>query len=192
MSKLQELIQLSDLAIKYVDAIMGPHGGAPNKPGEIRDSVKVNTGFEKFDDHITQTKAKQVQTDLEARMKLIRDEFAKAHPAGPDPWTAGKLNQMALLAIKHRAGQCNEQVAIAFHHLRGWGVKMIDLMVLQPRPPVDHTFLIINFGKPDAVVCDPWSPWKNRRAYAATEQNLKQNMQMHRASGAASAFTWYG
>jgi hypothetical protein len=190
MSALQEMIQLSKLAVRFVDAVMGPHGGAQNKPGEIRDSVRITTGYDKFDEHVTKTRTDQVRTDLRARLTQLRNEFYQAYPSGPDPWNAGKLNKLAQLAIKYRAGQCNEQVAIAFHHLRGQGVKTIDVAVLQPWPQADHTFLIINLNTPSAVACDPWSPWKGRRSYAATPQNLTQNLQMHHPTGMTSVFTW--
>lgn len=190
MATVDDLIRVSKLAIQFVDAIVGPHGGAWNKPHEIKRSVTIKTGYDEFDAHVTQSRTNQVRNDLETRIRSIRQEFLQAHPGGYEPWNAGKLNTLARLAIKHRAGQCTEQVAIAFHHLRVAGVKTIDLMSLHW--PADHAFLIINRGRADAVVCDPWSPWKGRRAYAATPENQSQNLRMHGNTDAASTFKWQG
>jgi hypothetical protein len=190
MSTVDDMIRVSELAIKFVDAIVGPNGGAPNKWKEIKETSKINTGYKEFDAHVSKTKAQQVWDDLQDRMTKIREEFAQAYPGGPDPWNAGKLNTLARLAIKYRAGQCHEQVAIAFHHLRVSGVKTIDLMALWS--PSSHAFLIINRGRAEAVVCDPWSPWKRHRAYAATPEKLAQNLSMHPNTYAESTFTWRG
>ena len=188
MATVDDLIRVSQWAIQFVDAIVGPHGGAWNKPPEIKKSVTIKTGFDEFDAHVTKTRADQVRNDLGTRIGNIRAEFLQAHPGGYDPWNPGKLNTLARLAIKHRAGHCMEQVAIAFHHLRVAGVNTIDLMSLHW--PADHAFLILNRGRAEAVVCDPWSPWKGRRAYAATRQLLTQNLRMHTNTEADSTFTW--
>jgi hypothetical protein len=191
-ASLKELIGLSKWAIGFADAVVGTHGGAINKVAEIRKTTKIETGHDAFDKHVSESAAEMVYADIRSRIDRLRKEFAAAYPHGPEPWNAAKLNKLALLAIKHRAGHCNEQVAIVFHHLRGKGVKTLDFMFLTPYPyPADHSFLIINRGMPNAVVCDPWSPWKNYRAYAATPKNLGDYLKMHTYADMESAFTWH-
>jgi hypothetical protein len=223
MGKLKDNLAAAKAVLPMVDRVMGASGGAPNKEDEI--SASIQEPFDPIDFVQTlgigaaikhQNQVVGLQAKLEQKMGLIRDEFFKAYPRAKPPakftWTKQMLLDLAKFAKKHQAGQCTEQVALAFQELRNQGVAPLDLMVLSPQDMADHTFLVIGrqiaprepavepnwdvddkgappWG-PDAVVCDPWSPDKKNRAYPAAE--LRARMTMHRWWGVKSVFRWTG
>ncbi len=115
--------------------------------------------------------------------------FDEKYPDGAEPWTQQKLVDLARFSTEGHTGQCTEQVAVAFEYLLRMPVtKPLDFMIELPRD-LDHVFLVVGRQKgkkemprtaqwpidksppwgPDAVVCDPWSPQKDKRAYPATD-----------------------
>jgi hypothetical protein len=98
---------------------------------------------------------------------------------------AASIKAAALLVVQHRAGNCQEQAALAFDKLARLGVRPVELMGVYLQ---DHVLVIAgrlqgalgqqcNFRawNEDAVVCDPWA----KRAYFVTE--LEDEMQTIRS-----------
>lgn len=192
---LNENLQSAESAARAVDSNMMTYGGAANKPAETQNNI-FNADPRTKDPRYTQNpqalwilraeaekKWKTVLPEQERRLGLIRSEFTKKYPGQVEPWTAQKLLDLAALARKHQAGQCTEQVSIAFEYLVNKGVQPFDFMIQLPRY-LDHVFVVIgrtastksewDIDKPppwgsDAVVCDPWSSDKANRSYAATK-----------------------
>lgn len=87
----------------------------------------------------------------------------------------------ARAAIKHKAGNCEEQAAVAFNYLRG-KVSPLELVnaVDDEALGINHQFVVIGregkstdptkFG-PNAVICDPW----DGKAYPASEFRQKMH-----------------
>ena len=70
-------------------------------------------------------------------------------------------------AVARGAGNCGEQVQVAFEYLKGLGVSPLDIFAYDQFSGKDHAWLVI--GRPanaarrwidrswgDAVICDPW------------------------------------
>jgi hypothetical protein len=190
-SNLNENLAASQNAVRAVDSNMSLYGGAANKPAETQNAI-FNADPRTKDPKIMQNpqaiwilraeaekKSKIVLAEQNQRLGNIRQEFEAVYPGNPEPWTKQKLLALAALARKYQAGQCTEQVAIAFEYLINKGIKPSDFMIQLPRR-LDHVFVVIgrsksaktewDIDKPppwgsEAVVCDPWSPDKANRSY---------------------------
>jgi hypothetical protein len=183
MGKLQDNLQAARDAVAIVDLTL--FWGATNKPKETLAQIK---GIQPLQTppQVIQGVFEMEQMQQDNLLGLIRMQFNKKYPQGPEPWTEQKLVDLATIAQQLHAGQCTEQVAVAFTYLlRNRSVKPLDFMLQIPRE-LDHVFLLVGrqmgtsrtaewpidtsppWG-PDAVVCDPWSPRKDKRAYPASE-----------------------
>jgi len=192
---LSENLQSAQSAARAVDSNMMTFGGAANKPDETKQNIwnadprsknpvnYFNPGTMLIMGAQAQMKFKDVLAEQNRRLGLIRDEFMRKNPGDVEPWTKQKLLDLAVLARKYQAGQCTEQVAIAFEYLINKGVKQFDFMIQLPLR-LDHVFLVIGRAKSDktewdidkpppwgdaAVVCDPWSSDKANRSYPASK-----------------------
>jgi hypothetical protein len=184
MGKLDDNMQAAQYAVAVVDLEL--FWGAANKPEETLAQIKRIQQPRGTSPQVVQDVFEMELMQQEGFMGFIRSTFAKKYPQGAEPWTEQKLVDLATIARQVHAGQCTEQAAVAFTYLlRNRSVKPLDFMLQQPRE-LDHVFFVVGRqrGKvnatewpidksppwgPDAVVCDPWSPQKDKRAYPASE-----------------------
>jgi hypothetical protein len=183
MGTLQDNLKAAQDAVGVVDLVL--FWGATNKPEETLAKIKKYCRGD-CSPPVIQGVFEMEQMQQDNLLGLIRMQFDRKYPQGPEPWTEQKLVDLAMFAQQLHAGQCTEQVAVAFTYLlRNLSVKPLDFMRLLPER-LDHVLLVVGRQEskprrtewpidksppwgPDAVVCDPWSPRKDKRAYPASE-----------------------
>lgn len=100
-------------------------------------------------------------------------ELNKARHEAIELGAQGALHRgrmIANTALVGGAGNCGEQVQMAFEYLKKLGVSPLDVFSYGPNTGRDHAWLVI--GRPaaaetrwidndweDAVLCDPWNDW---------------------------------
>lgn len=103
-----------------------------------------------------------------AGMALNKARHEAIELLGQGAFHGGKM--IASTALVGGAGNCGEQVQLAFEYLKKLGVSPLDVFSYDPNSGRDHAWLVI--GRPaaaetrwidngwqDAVLCDPWNDW---------------------------------
>ena len=121
------------------------------------------------------------ETVLEQRFSALDAGHLKAIDEGYDTYglmDAASIKAAAQLVAQHRAGNCQEQSAVALDKLARLGIRPLELMGVYQQ---DHVLVVAGriMGTPftyeawneDTVICDPWA----KRAYFVYA--LKDEMQ---------------
>lgn len=122
------------------------------------------------------------ETEVENRFAALDAGHTQANQSGDlntySMLDAPSIKAAAALVAQHKAGNCEEQSALAFDMLAKLGIRPLELMGVYLQ---DHVLVVAGriAGTPmtpaawnwDAVVCDPWA----KRAYFAT--SLADEMQ---------------